>query len=133
MESPEVKPQAPDPIGATYRVETGRYVVDKLIDDTWYIGGTWDDPCVLAKAMWELGLQRPDYDDIRVRKEVVEVPFEVDEALVQYLVKKCGVSRGGAMVALNHFKGSVIHACDALSSEIYKAQCSREAREYGIG
>lgn len=109
------------------------YIVEKKIDGIWYPYGTWKDSCQLAHAMWELGLQRYDFEDIRIRQEGEEAHFQGDESYIKYLMEKCNVTYEVALVALNHCSGSVIHAYHMLQSEICKAQYMREVREYELG
>ena len=111
-----------------------KFIVEKQVgdDDQWYEEGEWTDPVALALAMWELGLQRPEYTAIRIREEVDKVQFHGDEQLLEFLMKKHGVSRTVAMIAMNHNSLSVIYASDALSNDICRYQYEREARECGL-
>lgn len=111
-----------------------RFIVEKQVgdDDQWYKEGVWEDPVQLALAMWELGLQRPEYAAIRIREEVSKMQFHGDKALLEFHMKKHGVSRTVAMIAMNHNGLSVIYASDALSNDICRYQYEREVRECGL-
>lgn len=111
-----------------------RYIVEKQIsdDDQWIEESVWIDPVKLALDMWDLGLKRPEYSAIRIREEVNTVQFHGDESLLEFLMKKHGVSRTVAMIAMNHNRLSVIHASEALSNDTCKYQYQREAREYAL-
>lgn len=115
---------------------TVKYVVEKKVDGEWVWEGVWTDPAKLAVATWEMGLNRPDWEEIRVttveEKGGDKMQFHGDEALLEFLMKKHGVSRTVAMIAMNHNSLSVIYASDALSNDICRYQYEREARECGL-
>lgn len=58
--------------------------------------------------------------------------FHGDDRLVEYIMLKCNVTRGVALIALNYNKGSVIHAQSALEDPTFVARCFREACEGGF-
>lgn len=44
------------------------YRVDKLVEGEWIYDGTWTDPCMLARCMFNLGQIGKSIDEIRITK-----------------------------------------------------------------
>lgn len=80
--------------------------------------GKFDSAIELALAMWELGLQRPEFDSITIQ-ELTEEPSVFITDGIRYLVNKYGCSVGTARRALNESHGSVIHASILLEEMNY--------------
>ena len=56
-----------------------------------------------------------------------------DESAIKYVANRCNVSREVAQIALDHSRGSIPHAIDALTDDTLKGIYIKEAREYGLG
>lgn len=106
------------------------YIVEKKVDGHWYNYGKWTDPCKLAVAMWELGLQRPNYEDLRVVSTSTEDKVcGQPKGWVDYLVREHKCSAELAVLALQKNGTSVIHAGAMLASEYERAALEKELRD----
>lgn len=88
------------------------FKVEKKIDGQWFPEGTYRNPEKLALGMWQAGLMRPEWEDIRVTSDFVEIS-NVDP-MVSYLMHMTGVTKEVAQEVLEISRGSVIHAHAAI-------------------
>ncbi|MCM1220255.1 MAG: hypothetical protein NC548_37775 [Lachnospiraceae bacterium] len=109
------------------------YIVEKKVDGTWYEYGKWDDPVKLGLAMWELGLMRPEYEDLRIQKQDTgpspNYILGQPAGWVTYLMEQYQCSPELAALALKKNGQSVIHAGTMLASDYERAALERELRD----
>lgn len=109
------------------------YIVEKKVDGKWYEYGRWDNPVKLALAMWELGLMRPEYEDLRVQtRDTGPAPNYIlghPAGWVTYLMEQHQCSSELAALALAKNGQSVIHAGTMLASEYERAALEKELRD----
>lgn len=89
------------------------YQVEMQVNGEWLKGASYTDAVELALAMWEMGLQRPDYEAVRIQVEGdTAAQFGVN-AQVDYLMRKHRVSRERAEQVYQ------LHEQDVISASVY--------------
>lgn len=94
--------------------------------------GEWDNPIELALAMWELGLQRPEFDSLAIQEIPVSDEFYTmgqPTAWVHYLMNHYSCSEELAVLALQLNGQSCVHAGAMLSCEAERASLERKLRD----
>lgn len=96
-----------------------RFVVTAFHGDTSEKVGEFEDAVKLALAMWELGLQRPEFDSIQVQElpvPEVQLYMGYNAKCVEYLSSTYKCPKEMAVRALHQSEGSVVHAGTLLST-----------------